>query len=233
MNMRELQQRLAALGYEVGPLDGIMGRRTMAAIKAFQKSKGLDADGIAGPKTIAALTPTSASVPHVAPDQVKVELPWMAEAYRRKGLRERADKSKLWAWLKSDGGTVGDPTQNPWCGDFIETAIALTLPEERLPTNPYLARNWQTFGVQCLPRFGAIMVFWRGSRNGSSGHVAFCVGEDASAWHILGGNQSDAVTETRIAKSRLLAARWPKTFPLVGVGKVIKSAKGALSTNEA
>ena len=29
----------------------------------------------------------------------------------------------------------------------------------------------------------------------------------------LGGNQSDAVTVARIAKSRLLGARWPATYP--------------------
>ena len=31
--------------------------------------------------------------------------------------------------------------------------------------------------------------------------------------YVLGGNQSDAVTIARIAKSRLLGARWPATWP--------------------
>lgn len=232
MTTRELQQRLTALGYNPGPIDGVLGRRTISAIKDFQKKIGLEVDGVVGPKTLAALTPTNASKPFVSPPEVKVELPWMIEATRRKGMRERQDKSALWAWLKSGGGSVGDPTKNPWCGDFVETSIALTLPNETLPVNPYLARNWQSFGMSCIPRYGAVMVFWRGSRNGYSGHVAFYVGEDASTYSILGGNQSDAVTITRIAKSRLLGARWPKTFPLIGPGQVTMTAGGKISTNE-
>jgi hypothetical protein len=30
---------------------------------------------------------------------------------------------------------------------------------------------------------------------------------------VLGGNQSDAVTFARIAKARLIGARWPATWP--------------------
>lgn len=232
MNTRDLQQRLAALNFNPGPVDGVLGRRTIAAIRAFQQSKGLQVDGIVGPKTAAALLSSSQSGVSITPDETYVELPWMAEAMRRKGLHEARNKSELWAWLKSDGGSVGDPTKNPWCGDFVETSIALTLPNEPMPTNPYLARNWLNFGASCLPRYGAVMVFWRGNRNGYSGHVAFYVGEDASTYSILGGNQSDAVTITRIAKSRLLGARWPKTFPLIGPGQVTMTAGGKISTNE-
>jgi lytic murein transglycosylase len=44
----ELQQRLAALGYDVGHADGIIGPRTVDAIKSFQKARGLQPDGYAG-----------------------------------------------------------------------------------------------------------------------------------------------------------------------------------------
>jgi hypothetical protein len=26
-------------------------------------------------------------------------------------------------WLKRDGRSLGDPSKNPWCGDFVETCI--------------------------------------------------------------------------------------------------------------
>ena len=39
------------------------------------------------------------------------------------------------------------------------------------------------------------------------------MGQDDTHFFVLGGNQSDAVTFARIAKSRLLGARWPATFP--------------------
>jgi hypothetical protein len=50
-----VQARLNNLGYDCGPVDGINGPRTEAAVRAFQKDHGLDIDGIPGSKTQAAL----------------------------------------------------------------------------------------------------------------------------------------------------------------------------------
>lgn len=50
-----LQQRLAALRYDVGPVDGIFGSQTYHGVVAFQKVNNLARDGIVGPKTWAAL----------------------------------------------------------------------------------------------------------------------------------------------------------------------------------
>lgn len=50
-----IQNRLAELGYYSDKVDGIFGSKTKAAVSAFQKDKGLAVDGIAGPKTLAAL----------------------------------------------------------------------------------------------------------------------------------------------------------------------------------
>ncbi len=49
--VRKLQDRLRELGFDPGASDGAMGPRTVAAVKGFQQSKGLQADGIVGPKT--------------------------------------------------------------------------------------------------------------------------------------------------------------------------------------
>lgn len=46
-----LQQRLNQLGFNAGAADGQFGPKTTAAVKAFQNSKGLVADGVVGPKT--------------------------------------------------------------------------------------------------------------------------------------------------------------------------------------
>lgn len=57
--VKDIQQALNIAGIEVGgkPLvvDGIKGRNTLAAIKAFQKREGLKVDGIVGKNTKAAL----------------------------------------------------------------------------------------------------------------------------------------------------------------------------------
>lgn len=50
-DVTRLQKRLAAAGFDPGGADGIFGSKTEAALKAFQESTGLAADGIAGPAT--------------------------------------------------------------------------------------------------------------------------------------------------------------------------------------
>lgn len=40
-----LQAYLAALGYDVGPIDGVLGRRSRAALRNWQKAHGFAADG--------------------------------------------------------------------------------------------------------------------------------------------------------------------------------------------
>ena len=49
------QAILVRLGYDTGGVDGIFGSKTYAAVKAYQQSKGLSADGIIGVNTGTAL----------------------------------------------------------------------------------------------------------------------------------------------------------------------------------
>ena len=53
--VRRLQAALKSAGFDPGTTDGDFGPRTTAAVGAFQRSKGLDADGVVGPQTAAAL----------------------------------------------------------------------------------------------------------------------------------------------------------------------------------
>ena len=50
-----LQTRLNALGYNAGTPDGVFGAGTKAALIAFQKKKGLTADGVVNAATYNAL----------------------------------------------------------------------------------------------------------------------------------------------------------------------------------
>jgi hypothetical protein len=62
--------------------------------------------------------------------------------------------------------------------------------------------------------------------------VGFYHREDSTAYHVLGGNQSNAVNVARLDKGRLLGARWPITAGSPP-GRVVQGAGGGgLSQNE-
>ena len=59
-----LQRALVSLGYDVGRTgaDGIFGRRTLAAVKAFQRENGIAVDGVVGPITYGKLDERGANL---------------------------------------------------------------------------------------------------------------------------------------------------------------------------
>ncbi len=160
-------------------------------------------------------------------------VPWLAEAERLKGLREvpgPGSNATITGWAKERGGWIetfytGDDI--PWCGLFVAHCMHVArLPS---PKNPLAALAWSEWGrALSSPAPGAVLVFKRPG----GGHVGFYVGEDAEALHVLGGNQSDAVCVTRIARERLIAVRWPAGVGIARAAVVHRTATGALSMNE-
>ena len=68
-DVTRLQAQLAAKGFPVGAIDGNFGPATEAALLNFQKSQGLVADGVAGPRTLTALgLADDATLPSAIPD---------------------------------------------------------------------------------------------------------------------------------------------------------------------
>lgn len=235
MNTRDIQNALKAAGFDPGPIDGIRGRRTIAAVRAFQAANDLEVDGIVGPKTTAKLF--AAGAPQDEAFGVPSTMPWLEEAVRAIGTQEqpgRGSNEAIIGWAEDLELTSYNDDDIPWCGLFTAHCVGSQMPEETLPGNPLGARQWQNFGISTSPQLGAVMVFWRGSRNGWKGHVGFYWAEDADAYHILGGNQSNAVTITRISKNRLLQARWPETgMEPAGITRTAATNGRLLSQNEA
>jgi uncharacterized protein (TIGR02594 family) len=116
----------------------------------------------------------------------------------------------------------------PWCGLFI--AIVAKRAGKEVVDSPLWALSWADFGKPSpAPMLGDVLTF---KRNGG-GHVALYVGEDSGAFHCIGGNQSDQVCITRIAKARLYKARRPEYVSQpANVRKIVLAANGKLSSNE-
>lgn len=206
-NILEVQKQLHRLHFDPGPLDGIWGRRTIAALRAFQKLNGLQVDGMLGPKSNEALFQGAPIDQHSIPG----ELPWMAEATRLIHTKEflgTLNNPEILDWTDDlDIHYPGDDVA--WCGLFVGHCIGSTLPDEILPTMLLRALAWEKFGQKMSPRYGAVMVFWRFSEHSGKGHVGFYTGEDTNEYRILGGNQSNSVCYEWVSKKRFRAALWP------------------------
>lgn len=168
------------------------------------------------------------------------ETKMIAEAVKLYGTVEGAGKDNnktILQWAAEVGQgleKVYVADEIPWCGLFV--AVVAKRAGKEVVKDPLWALNWGTFGEHVEEtEYGDVLVFVRTDSNGKkAGHVGIYIGEDAECYHVLGGNQSNKVCITRIQKERLYTARRPKynNKPL-SVKKVILSAKGEVSKNEA
>lgn len=233
--VKQFQIVLKTRGFDPGAIDGWAGQDTARAFDRLLTDLGFEVV-VRGDRTNLTVTPLAEQTPVNWTDE---DLPpWMRLTLSYIGLHEVRDNEELREFLVSDGSTLGDPAEYPWCGDLAQTPIRLTLPNEPFPgrvgENPYLARNWLDFGKPCDPGVGAILVFYRGDPDGIYGHVGFYWGEDDHHFYVLGGNQSNSVSITKIARGRLLGARWPETYQGDFLGpRLFEDPELALSVNEA
>lgn len=162
---------------------------------------------------------------------------WLAAARAKLGTREAAGSSNnpiILGWVKRLGtkvlGVIYNADSVPWCGVFV--GVCLDEAGIASPTFAVRAKNWATWGVNLRAERlapGAVLVFERPG----GGHVGFYVGEDATAYHVLGGNQGDSVTIARIDKQRCIARRWPEGRPVIGKPVLLSSGNTPMSGNEA
>ena len=125
---------------------------------------------------------------------------WLSIGRSLIGQREiRGPSHNNWiakGWARLGAGWFNDD-ETPWCGFFVAhcvDAVGLPFPGKGLFAR---AKAWLDWGKVTRPVLGAVVIFGREG----GGHVGFLVGESAANWYVLGGNQSNAVTITPIAKS--------------------------------
>ncbi len=143
-----------------------------------------------------------------------------------------ADSPEIMAWAAELGlRKTYSHDSIPWCGLFA--AIVAHRAGKDVVDSPLWALSWADFGDEVDEgdeQLGDILTF---KRNGG-GHVGIYIGEDDTAFHVLGGNQSDQVCIARIAKSRLYRARRPHyNNKPANVRKIHLASNGRLSDNEA
>lgn len=145
-----------------------------------------------------------------------------------------ANDPQIMAWAKELSETVKGYTADsiPWCGLFAAVIVARAGFGDQTPDNPLWALNWLKFGRPISEAaLGDILVF----RRPGGGHVGVYAGEDATHYHVLGGNQGDTVSIIRLPKK--LSAKgigfrgavrpiWKIAQPIT-VQKIVRSSRGA------
>ena len=137
------------------------------------------------------------------------EFSWMPIALAEEGIKEfpgNGDNPRIVEYLKSTNlsAPYNSNDETAWCSAFANWCVERSGFEG---TDSAWARSWLNWGKKITtPRRGCIVVF---TRDVSSGHVAFYIGETSTQIKVLGGNQSNAVNISNYPKSRLLGYRIP------------------------
>lgn len=227
MTVTQAQEILIRLGYDLGPsgADGDAGPKTLDAMTSFQRSVGLEPDGLLGPltdKKLKAAAPLSTkdkaeSTTSLTPLKAEPDRPpWLTLASHELGTHEgvgKANNPKVVAYFKDAGfgGVKDDATA--WCAAFVGAMLKRSGVE---PSGSLAARSYEKWGVGLTePVLGCVCTKRRGNSTWQ-GHVFFVVGMSADKKTIygLGGNQSDAVTVAVFKRSEVTSFRWPKSVPV-------------------
>lgn len=132
----------------------------------------------------------------------------IAKSYLGKTESKSEDVKTLAAFIKNSTGTDINPATTAWCAAFMNAVLGASGGKG---TGKLDARSYLTWGVSVDdPQVGDVVVLQRGSggKNDWRGHVGFYMGtnEDGTI-KVLGGNQSDSVSEDNYDANRVLGFR--------------------------
>lgn len=179
---KRLQTDLRDGGFDPGPIDGIVGPRTLSATRNW-----------------------AYSLPRELVDSVDAPLHYQI-ALKEIGVSEWSpgENPRI---IEYHSATTLKATEDEvsWCSSFV----CWCMEQSFVPsTRSAAARSWLGWGVETDdPRIGDVVVLWRESRDSWKGHVGFFAGFDGGYIRMLNGNVNDKVTFSNWGKSYLLGYR--------------------------
>ena len=204
-------------GFRPLAVDGIAGPKTNAAIEMFQKKALGWSDGRVDPggKTITSLNQKMSPAPSTPTPQagsIGGDPRWITIAKAEIGTKEikGAEHNPRVVEYHSTTGKFGND-ETAWCSSFVNWVM---LRAGHAGTNSAVATSWRNWGKKLdQPAYGAIAVIdWDGPGPGWQGHVGFVVGKVGSSIQLLGGNQSDAVNVKNFGTGKVIAYVVPSNY---------------------
>ena len=183
-------------------------------VKLIQHVLGVDADGIAGPKTQtawqhlvsqAAAEQRPALIAQDVPPFPTTIVPWLKIALAELGTTEIPGPQDNPRIVEYHSATTLKATddETPWCAAFVNWCLEKAGYKGTGSAAAVTFKEWAAKAHNLSP--GAVVVFKRPGGH----HVGFlyaCEGDDL---FILGGNQGNRVSIARFPASAALAFRWP------------------------
>ena len=204
-------------GFRPLAVDGIAGPKTNAAIEMFQRKNLGWADGRVDPggKTLAALNKNMSPVPSSPTPQagsIGGDPRWITIAKAEIGTKEikGASHNPRVVEYHDTTGKFGND-ETAWCSSFVNWVM---IRSGHAGTNSAVATSWRNWGKKLdQPAYGAIAVIdWDGPGPGWQGHVGFVVGKSGNSIQLLGGNQSDAVNVKNFGTGKVIAYVVPSNY---------------------
>jgi uncharacterized protein (TIGR02594 family) len=166
---------------------------------------------------------------------------WLSVAFMLEGIQEIPGPQShplIMKWVRDIGAPKWyDNDDKAWCAILPNRVLlACQLPMARHPDlakrdgyDLLRAATFEHYGQQLTdPTYGCILTF----RRPGGDHVGFYLGESATAYYVYGGNQSNKIGRTWIAKDRCTSIRYPPGVTVPLNGRVHITQSGQLSTNE-
>ena len=129
----DVQEKLTALGYAPGRLDACYGPTTAAAVKDFQTAQRLDADGVVGVQTAAALASSNPDGGSARPAS-SIGQQALNEAIKHLGLKEDPPGSNQ-TWSR-DRRTILPASHGATFSSAIASRLAPNTPFATVPRVP-------------------------------------------------------------------------------------------------
>lgn len=219
-----VQQALKDKGFDPGPIDGVFGKQTLAAVQALQKSKGSAGSGVIGERTLGWLgLEIKKSDQPVNPAYVE------AKKYLGKGEHDKAFVkwlSSKWPLVKLNLKTIVGASA-AWCALFVAVMNSET-GLEYISKYGGLARVQGQIGVTIdykkdgIPQGAVVHINAKSCKSGSGNHITFSdsactaktVNTRGATFQGLGGNQSNVVKSSTYSISKICRVSWPKEIAL-------------------
>ena len=220
-DVKTLQTALNAAGYDCGKVDGVFGKKTQAAVKAYQKAHSLTVDGICGRQTWASLGYKDPEYPFVQPPNFKqYDSRWANKMYSSHG-----DKAQT---MKSSGcgpTSAADIVALWWDSNITPYDLALKSLEWKTRTYDsgtsstffrkvaelYKASKYQTTSnvdtaIDCLRNGGLVVVCFGRSKWTNGGHYC-CLWKYADGVFSVNDPASSAKNRATGTYNEVKAAR--------------------------